>query len=179
MYRECVKDVFETRGENLIIIVCNKGIGLKDFKILNVEKDWIKVRYTALNVKAPIINLYRKNAGIKQISQVYYVVDVKKRKITRVPLVSIYSNFPKKRGYISFPIRHRKMAISLCLKDNINLMLHKGVEKYEVISYDEDGNKVQSPNATWIERDGLPKTFFLLDFQTEEVQKVQQVTFLN
>lgn len=179
MYRENVEEVFETCGDAPIIIVCNKGYGLRNFKILTINENMVKVRYSITEVKTPVIKLYHKNMKTSDIAQSYYILDVKKRKIVRVPIVSVYSNFPKKRGYASFPANHNKAAITFCVQDDIEIKIESNGKYKKVVAYsEENGKEVQPICFNWIEISDLPKTAFLLDFKENKVQKVQQMIFL-
>lgn len=180
MYRKNVEEVFETYGNSPIIIVCNNGYGLEKFKILATFEDRIRVRYSMTEVKTPVIKLYQKNKKEKSIAQSYYVLDVQNKKVIRVPLVSVYSNFPKKRGYASFPRNHKRPAITFCTRDDIELKIESTESANKVMAYKQEDNSETKPVCIkWLDILDLPETAFLLDIKGSKVQKVQQIIFLN
>lgn len=173
MYRENIEETFETNNNRKIIIVCNNGKGIKDFKILFRGQNFVKVRYTLIDVKAPVIHLYQKSMKIKKISQIFYVLDLESKKILRVPLISKrYANFFK--GY-------RKPAIELCCNEDINIKIESQNYRHNQINaYDKKGNETTAFFLNLIELEGnMPDTAFFLDFQNESVQKIKQIIFLN
>lgn len=164
------KETIETFGYSKVLIVCEKGSGLRNFKILKRNDNTIEIGFSIGPVEVATYNIYYKDYT-EAISQAYYILDVVTGKIRRVQRVSANT---------TFPLGFKKAAISLCVRDNIMYEIVSREKEYAIKPYDEvTGEECAAYNDYWMNIKDLPKSIFELNFETGEVQKVHVVTFLH
>ena len=170
MYWYYRKEKIETYGHSKVLIVCEKGNGLRNFKILARNNSEIKVGFSIGPVCVSEYAIYHKN-HTQYIKQVYYILDVMTGKIRRVQRISANTTFPR---------AFNKSVVLFGSQENVSYRMFSSEKEYYVKPY----NKITVEDSgayslDWFNIEELPKNVFELDFRKEEVQKVHVVTFLK
>lgn len=170
MYWYYRKEKIDTFGHSKILIICEKGNGLRNFKILARNNNEIEVGFSIGPVSVPTYIIYYKNFT-QYITQAYYILDIVTGKLRRVNRVSANTKFPK---------AFNKPVISFCSHENVNYTLLATEDEYYVKPYNDiTGEDSGAYNIDWLNIEELPSSVFELNFKAEEVQKVHAVTFLK
>lgn len=168
MYWYYRREKIETYGHSKVLIVCDNGNGIRNFKILARNGNEIEVGFSIGQVFVQSYIIHHKD--FKQyIRQTYYVLDVMSGELRRVRRINANTTFPK---------AFNKPVISFCSRENVNYTLFSSKKEYYVKPFDElTGEESGAYNLDWINIEELPKSIFELDFGAEKVQKVHVVTF--
>ena len=79
MYR---METLVTEGERLVLLVCEEGLGIKNFKIFHETKDCVDVGYTLEPVETETLITFIPNSYKRLwVTQTYYLLDLDKKKI--------------------------------------------------------------------------------------------------
>ena len=169
MYR---KEIIQTDGKNKIVIVCNGGQGIKNFKILERRKEWIEIGFSLCPVKTSMIDEYVNGTWTKAgISQTYYMIDVENKKLLRMPIVNSHARFPK---------RFRKTVIIFGTCSDIEFKIEQRKSDYKIKACSEkDVFSRVFLNHRWVNEEDMPSTVFILDFKEQKVHRIHEVFFLE
>lgn len=153
----------ETGGRKKILLVLQEGRGIKDFKILEVGDDFIKIGYTSL----PVNTMYRKEYipgtfKMKVIEQTYYFLDVKKKKIFRVGRIG-------GKVRIDNGIIARKLYLGIYPGTDITIRMTRNYHYVKACITDKKGLKPYSTDLTYIDPESKPGTIKVLFFNRRGV----------
>lgn len=170
MYWYYRKEKIETYGYSKMLIVCDKGNGIRNFKILARNNTEIEVGFSIGHVNVQRYIIQHKDFT-QYIMQTYYLLDVVTGRIRRVQRIN---------GNTTFPRAFKKPVISFCSKEKVNYTLLCSEKEYFVKPFNEvTGEDSGAYNLDWINIENLPSSILELDFKAETVQKVHVVTFLK
>ena len=164
MYR---KETLVKSKENRIVLVCNHGMGIKNFKILAQSDNAIDVEFELIEKKnVPIIRDWNTDGKFKEIEQLYYIVDLDTNRLIRVSKIGFETEIP---------INAKKPMILFGIYTDVEPVIKKEKNKFKVKSSED----FVTANFYWIDEENMPGAIFIIDFEKMEVQKIQQINFIN
>lgn len=169
MYR---KETLMTDGEKRLVIVCDNGMGLSNFKIFAQKDNYIDVGYSLAPVRTNTIITYSADTYEEvKFSQTYYVLDLEQKKLFRAACIGVNAKFPMQR---------KKNAVLFDVWSDVQIKLEKKNDEYVVRAYDEEGDNVQAAvSYRWVDEEEMPGNIHIVDFKNEVVHDVQSVIFLD
>lgn len=164
MYR---RETLVTDGKELVVLVCKGGWGIENFKIFSRSNLAVDVGYTLKTVRTPGMLDWSKKC-VCTIYRTYYVLDLKQKKLLRANAIHAWARFPK---------NFAKRAIVLGKFTDAEFSVQ---EKNDELCVCGDSEQYRLNNTLgFIDEEDMPGSIHVLDFKAKEVQRVQQVIFLN
>lgn len=175
-----VTRTFITEESKPIVIVCNNGKGIENFKIVESSPNHVTAEFEFKDVRGQEIVI----TDEERICQNYYIIDVEKKKILRVPLAHDGSKFSK--GF-------RKMAVVFGVWSEVVFILKENKLNYEVRAiqhqnaanvqkeikdYTED-DAIDAATHRWCDEEKMPGEIWVIDFKSQKVHNLQEVSFLD
>ena len=164
MYR---KETLIKNKENKIVLVCNNGMGIRNFKIISQSNKAMDVSFELVEKKnVPIIKDWSDSEETKEIEQIYYVFDFETGNLVRVSKIGFGTEIP---------INVKKQMILFGVYTDVEPVIKKEKNKFKIKSSEE----YVTANFYWLDEKFMPGAIFMIDFEKIEVQRIQNVIFIN
>ena len=172
MYR---METLVTEGDRLVLLVCEEGLGIKNFKIFHETKDCVDVGYTLEPVETETLITFIPNSYKRLwVTQTYYLLDLDKKKIYRVGRIGDHGRIDKK-------CKTRKIYFGI-FSDTECYVEEKGSTRvFRADITDEKGLRPLFTDADWVNSEKMPGLMVAATFSPEEttVERVNHAIFLK
>lgn len=174
-----ISERWQTDESGKVVVVCNDGQGIKDFKIDHCGDGYVDVTFSLCKVKTTEIKSWDwKDDGVV-IRQSYYVLDTNTKKIVRSTVVGAGARFSK-----SF----KKTVLMFGIWSDVEFRIEeKDSEEHIIRAYDvETGEEILSAaTLRWVggsreADDGLDfSVISVVDFVNGKIHNLQSLQILN
>lgn len=157
-------EMLKTNGKKSILLVCEDGMGLKDFKILEKGDDYVKIGYVPTTVRTMCLVEYIKGTyKTVLIEQSYYLLDLDKNKIFRLERIGGNSR-------IDNGAKTKKLYLGKYPGTKMTIRTTRNFHYLQASITDENGLKPFTTDATWVNLEEMPGTMIALTFEHGEIR---------
>lgn len=164
-----------TNGKRQVLLVCEEGMGIKNFKILGETDTCVDAGFTLESVETETLITFIPNTYKRLwVTQTYYLLDLDKKKIFRVGRIGDHARIDKR-------CRTRKIYFGLFSDTECYVESTKSSYVFRADITDEKGLKPLFTDADWVNSENMPGIIVAVTFSPEEttVQKVEHAIFLK